>query len=92
MVIYNSLDILQQKRNYLFHGFKFIRACIENLLIITKLDWTDHAYKQELTLNKMNGKGLKCNIEISFFGQTKMEYLGFWVTFDGVKPIKNRKI
>ena len=28
---------------------------------------------------------------MSFFGQTKMEYLGFWVTCDGVKPV-DRKI
>ena len=29
--------------------------------------------------------------EKSFFGQTEMENLSFWVTRDGVKPI-NRKI
>ena len=90
LVIYNSPDILQQKMNDLFHAFTFIRACIENLLILKKGDWTDHAHKQEFTPNKMNGKGLKCNIEISFFGQTKMEYLGFWVTCDGVKTINNK--
>ena len=43
----------------------------------------------------MKDKGLKCNIEKSFFGRTKMEYLDFWVTRDGVKPIdkntRNRK-
>ena len=38
-------------------------------------------------LNKLKEKGIKCNIEKSFFGQTEMEYLGFWVTRDGVKPI-----
>ena len=42
-------------------------------------------------LNKLKGKVLKCNIEKSFLGKTEMEYLGFWVTCDGVKPI-NRKI
>ena len=42
-------------------------------------------------LNKLKGKWLKCNIEKSFFGQTEMKYLGFWVTRYGVKPI-NRKI
>ena len=47
----------------------------------------DHVQKLELTLNKLKGKGLKCNIEKSFFGQTEMEYLGFWVTRDGAKPI-----
>ena len=35
----------------------------------------------------MKEKGLKRNIENSFFGKTKMEYLGFQVTRDGVKTI-----
>ena len=39
-------------------------------------------------LNKMKSKGLKCNIEMYFIGKTEMEYLGFWVTRDGVKPIE----
>ena len=39
----------------------------------------------------MKEKELECNIERSFFGQSKIEYLGFWVTREGVKPI-NRNI
>ena len=38
----------------------------------------------------MKVKGHKCNTEKSFFGQTKMEYFGFWVTLNGVKPIKRK--
>ena len=38
-------------------------------------------------INKLKGKGLKCNTEKSLFGQTKMEYLDLWVTRDDVKPI-----
>ena len=91
MGVAKSPDVFQQKMNDLFHGFEFIRVYIDDLLILTKVDWTDHIQKLELTLNKMKEKVLKCNIEISFFGKTKMEYLGFWVTRDGVKPI-NRKI
>ena len=77
--------------NGLFHGLKFIRAYIYDLLILTKGDLIDHVQKLELTLNKMKEKGLKCNIGKSFFGQTEIEYLGFWVTCDGFKLI-NRKI
>ena len=47
--------------------------------------------KLELTLNKLKEEGLKFNIEKSFFRHTKMEYLGFWVTRNDVKPI-NRKV
>ena len=86
MVVYNLPDIFQQKINDLFHGFEFIRAYLDNLLILKKGDWTDHVQKMELTLNKLKGKWLKFNIEKSLFGKTEMEYLGFWVTLDRVKP------
>ena len=33
---------------------------------------------------KLKQKYLKLNIEREFFGQTKMEYLGFWGTRDDV--------
>ena len=91
MGVANFPYILQQKMNDLFRGFEFIRAYIYDFLIPTKGYWNDHVHKLELTLNKLKGKGLKCNIEKYFFRQTKMEYLVFWVTRYGVKPI-NRKI
>ena len=37
------------------------------------------------------GKLIKFYIENSFFGKTKMEYLVFWVTWDGIKPIDKNK-
>ena len=87
MGVANSPDIFQQKANYLFHGSEFIRIFIDNLLVPTKGYWKIYVQKSELTLNKLNGKGFKCDIERSFFGQTKMEYLGFLVTCDGIKLI-----
>ena len=55
-------------------------------MVLTEGDWTDHVHKLELMINKLKGKGLKYNIEKLFFGQTKIEYLSFWVTRDVVKP------
>ena len=91
MGVANSPEIFQHKMNDLFHGFKFISACIDELLVLTKRDYTDHVQKLELTLNKLQVKGLKCCIENSFFRQTEMGYLCFQVTYNGVKPI-NRQI
>ena len=71
MGIANSPDIFQQKMNDLFHGFEFICACIDDLLILTKKDWTDHVQKLKLTLNKLNEKGLKFNIESLSLKKTK---------------------
>ena len=43
----NLPDIFQQKMNDLFHGFHFIRVYIDDILILTKGDWTDHVQKIE---------------------------------------------
>ena len=91
MVIADSPKKIQQKINDFFHGFEFIYAYIYDILILTKGYWTDGLQKLDLTLNEQKEKGLKCNIEESFFGQIKMEYLGFWVTRNSVRPV-NRKI
>ena len=87
MGVANYRDILQQKMNDLFHGFEFIRAYIDELLILTKVCCTDHVYRLELILNKLKEKRLKYNTEESYFRQTKMEHLGFLVTRNYVKPV-----
>ena len=38
MGVNNSLEIFQEKMNEMFRGFEFIRAYIDDLLIITKGD------------------------------------------------------
>ena len=42
MGVAKSPAIFQKKMNDLFHGFEFIRAYIDDLLILTRGDWTDH--------------------------------------------------
>ena len=42
--------------NDLFYGFKLVRAYIDDLVIRTKGDWTDHVQKLELKPNKLKGK------------------------------------
>ena len=85
MGVSNFQDILQQKMNDLYHGLGFISAYIDDVQILTEVDCTGHVQKLKLTINKLEGEGLKCNIKNEFFGHTKNEYLGSWVTRDGVK-------
>ena len=47
MGVANSPAIFQQKMNDLFHGFEFVRAYIDDILILTKGYWTDHVQKLE---------------------------------------------
>ena len=44
MGVANPPEILQHKMNDLFHGFKFIRAYIDELLILKKGDMEDQLH------------------------------------------------
>ena len=76
--------------NDLFQGFEFICAYIDEILILPKGYCTYHLHDLELTQNKLKGKGIKCNIEKSLFGQTKIECLVLWVTRNGVKYMNQK--
>ena len=80
----NSLDIFQEKMNEMFIEIEFSRAYIDDLLVNTKFDWSDHLDNLELVIKNIRANGLKYNIEKSYFGQTEMEYLGLWVNRTGI--------
>ena len=68
----------------MFHGLEFIKAYINDLLIITKGNWSNHLEKLELTQTNIKENRIKCNIEESLLGQTETEYLDFWVAWIGI--------
>ena len=71
MKVSNSLVIFQEKINKMFRGFEFIQAYIDEMLIITKGDWSDHLENLELTLQKIEDNRLKCNIKNLFLEKLK---------------------
>ena len=61
MGLCNSPDIFQEKMNEIFVGFEYVRAYIDDLLIITKGDLEDHLEKVKQVLHRLQEKGLKVN-------------------------------
>ena len=87
MGLCNSPDIFQERMSFLIQGLEYVRIYIDNLLIITKNDYQDHLDKLETVLNKLSETGLKINTNKSFFAKTELEYLGFWLTRENIKPL-----
>ena len=67
-----------------------VRAYINDLLILTKGSWQDHLNTLSEVLSRLRDAGLKVNANKSFFGQTKLEYLGFWITRNGIMPLPKK--
>ena len=72
-------------------GLEFARAYIDDLLVITTGNFNDHLNDLEQVLSRLSESGLKVNAPKSFFGRTELEYLGYWITQNGVKPL-NKKV
>jgi len=87
MGLCNSPDIFQEKMSELMEGLEFVRTYIDDLLCLTKGSYEDHLEKLELVLEKLRKAGLKVNATKSFFARSQLEYLGYWITRSGIKPV-----
>jgi len=90
MGLFNSPDIFQEKMSGLMEDLEFVRAYIDDLLVITSGSYEDHLAKLEEVFLKLRNAGLKVNMKKSFFARAELEYLGYWITRDGIQPTANK--
>ena len=90
MGLCNSPDLFQEKMSNLMSDLEYVRTYIDDLLVITNGNWTDHLDKLEQVLLRLQKAGLKCNAKKSFFGKPELEYLGYWITRKGIQPVPKK--
>ena len=71
-------------------GLKFAQMYLDDLLCLSTGDLDDHLEKLEVILRCLQKVGLKCNTTKSAFCATQIEYLGYWLTRDRIKPLPNK--
>ena len=81
-----SPDIFQAKINELLGDVVGVKAYIDDLLAVTKGSFDDHLEQLEEIFHRCQKAGLKVNADKSFFGVNEIEYLGYIVTPEGIKP------
>jgi RNase H-like domain found in reverse transcriptase/Integrase zinc binding domain len=55
-----------------------------DLLVITNGTFEDHLEKLDKVLQRLGDVGLQVNARKSFFARYELEYLGFWITREGI--------
>ena len=90
MGLSNAPDIFQEKMNSLMEGLEFARAYIDDVLVISKQSFEEHLENLEQVLTCLAETGLKVNITKCKFCQTELEYLGYTINREGVKPIMKK--
>jgi hypothetical protein len=90
MGIAGSPDIFQGKMSELMETLEYVRAYLDDLLCISKLSLKDHLEKQEEVPRGVCNAGLKVNAAKLTFCALEIEYLGYVLTRDGIKPQSNK--
>jgi hypothetical protein len=90
MGIAGSPDIFQGKMVELMESLEYVRAYLDDLLCICKLSLEDHLEKLEEVLRRLRNARLKVNAAKLTFCALEIEYLGYVLTRDGIKPQSNK--
>jgi hypothetical protein len=86
MGIKNSPDIFQAIVADLFGDLEWVRAYIDDILITSNGTYEDHLQKLDIVLSRLEKAGFRANVRKCFFAKGELEYLGYWLTRDGIQP------
>ncbi len=85
-----SADIFQAEMMDPIEALEYVRAYIDDLLVITRGTLEDHLEKLGEVLRRLCEAGLKVNAAKLFFCTHEIEYLGYILTREGIKPQKKK--
>jgi hypothetical protein len=85
-------DVFQNVMSKLVQGMKYVKTYLDDLLILTNRNnsFKDHLLKVEMVLERLSTTGMRVNISKSKFISEQIEYLGYWITRQGIHPIHNK--
>jgi hypothetical protein len=81
-----SADIFRAEMRDLIEALEYVRAYIDNLLVIIRGTLEDHLDKLREVLRRLHEAGLKVKAVKSHFCTHEIEYLGYILTREGIKP------
>ena len=79
-------DIFQDRICQLFEDLETVKAYMDDLLVVSRGTFEEHLQELEIVMERLAKAGLKCKIDKCLFCQPEIEYLGYIITKEGVKP------
>ena len=85
-----SSDIFQHILGTLFADMEQVLVYLDDIIVIGSGTYKEHLEKIEETLARLLKKGFQVNPRKSFWAQTSVEYLGFIISREGVRPQRKK--
>jgi hypothetical protein len=67
-----------------------LKCYLDDLIIQTNSSFKDHLLKLEMVLARLSTAGMRVNISKSKFFTEQIEYLEYWITRQGIQPMRNK--
>jgi putative transposase len=90
MGLCNSPDIFQECMYEIFSDLEYVHVYIDDLLVTSCSTFKDHLQRLELVFSQFSVAGLKINANKSHFAVSEIEYLGYWITRNGIQPVHKK--
>jgi hypothetical protein len=89
---YLDPDVFQNVVSKLVQDMEYIKTYLDDLLILTNNSFKDHLLKLEMVQARLSTAGMRVNISKSKFFAEQIKYLrqGYWITRQGIQPIRNK--
>ena len=85
-----SPDIFQAKIYELLGNIEGVKVYIDDILVIKRGSFDEHLKQLEEIFQRSQRAGIKMNAEKCRFGLNEIDYLGYIVTPEGIKPNPNK--
>jgi hypothetical protein len=86
-------DNFQNVMSKLVQDMKYVKTYLDDLLILTNSSFKDLLLKLEMVLERLSTSGMRLNVlsspNLKFFAE-QIEYLGYWITRQGIQPMRNK--
>ena len=92
MGIATSPDIFQKAMNDIFGDLDYVLVYLDDILILSNEEdsFEDHLEKVKVVFSRLHKMGMKVNLMKTEFFKNELEYLGYLLTPQGIKPLPKK--
>jgi hypothetical protein len=72
--------------NEIFSDLDFVQCYIDDILITSNSTFEDHLKKLDIVLKRLEDAGFRANLRKCAIAQHELEYLGYWLSRNGIQP------
>jgi hypothetical protein len=86
MGIKNRPDIFQNIVQQILGNLEFAQVYLDDTLITLSGTYEQHMHKVDVVFQRLADAGFRANLKKSFFAESELDYLGFWITRKCIQP------